>query len=103
MNFTPQAFGVLIDLIQFAAVAWVVFVQFVRKPGEDAGEALKGVNERLTALELSQKHVATNTDVAQLRTTVEKTEVRVEGLVESQKRSTVQLDRIENYLLSRTK
>ncbi|MBX3589069.1 MAG: hypothetical protein AB7I35_12225 [Ramlibacter sp.] len=93
--------GIVVDFLQFAGVAWVAFVQYVRKPGEDAGAALQGVTDRLIALEQAQKHVATNTDLAQLRTTAEKTEIRVEALVESQKRSTVQLDRIENFLLTR--
>lgn len=98
---SSRLFGILVDFLQFAGVAWVAFVQYVRKPGEDAGTALKGVEARLIELELAQKHVATNADLAQLRNTAEKTEIRVEALVESQKRSTVQLDRIENFLLTR--
>ena len=97
----PQTIGAIVDFIQFVGIVAVGAAQWLRKPGEDAQGELPKIRERLQAVEEAIKHSASNTDVANLRASVEVTKALVESMKDGQRRRDVQMDRIENFLLQK--
>lgn len=85
---------------------------WLRKPGEDAGAAvdtlrrahgaeLAAVNNRLVSIETDMKHMPTSEELAQLEGMVGTVNERTKGMAEHMARVTVQLNRIETYLLEK--
>ncbi len=89
----------IIDILQFALLGLISLVMWVRKPGENAGEAINALADRVSRLEETLKHVPTNEDLARLSGDLRECNARVENLVEGQKRNGNQLDRIEKFLM----
>lgn len=89
----------IIDVLQFALLGLISLVMWVRKPGENAGEAINALADRVSRLEETLKHVPTNEDLARLSGDLRECNARVENLVEGQKRNGNQLDRIEKFLM----
>lgn len=92
-----------IDAVQFVGMGLLAFGQWARRPGEDAKGELPKIRDRLAALEEAAKHAASKEAVAQLQSAISETSVRLEGIQDSLRRRDVQMDRIENYLLTNTK
>jgi|JI10StandDraft_1071094.scaffolds.fasta_scaffold324208_4 hypothetical protein len=103
MDLNPFTLSLLISGANSVGVAWVAWTQYMRKPGEDAVKGVQGMGDRITLLEAAQKNVATHADLASLRGSIHNVETRLEGMAESSRRTNIQLDRIENFLLNRTK
>jgi hypothetical protein len=103
MDLNPFTLSLLLSGVNTVGLAWVSWTQYMRKPGEDAGKEAKQLGDRLTMLEAHQKNVATHADLSALRGSIQNVETRLEGMAESSRRTNIQLDRIENFLLTRPK
>lgn len=99
-----------VNLIQWLATIALGISVWLRKPGQDAGEAVARLSKEVKAeaslianrvliLEEHQKHVPTAKDVAELEGTVKAIEMQTSGLAEAIATMRVQLNRIEAYLL----
>lgn len=99
-----------LSVLNTLITAVVIVVMWSRKPGEEAGEALRELGERhnvamsviadrVSRLEEQSKHYPTNADVARVAGELREVNARVHGIVEGQSRQNTQLDRIEQYLL----
>ena len=99
-----------VNLIQWLATIALGVSVWLRKPGQDAGEAVAKLNteikaevgliaNRVLVLEEHQKHVPTSSDVAELEGTVKAIAMQTSGLAEAISTMRVQLNRIEGYLL----
>lgn len=81
---------------------------WLRKPGEDAQDALRrhigtdhaSLREKVSTMEERIRHMPTSDELAELEGTVKKVEERTAGLGEGLLQVRRQLDRIENFLLA---
>jgi hypothetical protein len=98
------------NLIQWLITGLLAVAVWLRKPGEDAGQAvsalrrelvdeLAGMSHRLTVVEEQAKHVPTRADVAELEGSIKAISMQASGLAEAISTMRVQLNRIEAYLL----
>lgn len=92
--------------------AGLTIAMWLRKPGQDAGAAvetlraahgaeLAGINNRLVSIETDMKHMPTSEELAQLEGMVGTVNERTKGMAEHMTRVSVQLNRIETYLLEK--
>jgi phage shock protein A len=83
--------GFWLDAVQSVVLVALAFVQWLRKPGEDAGKAIKahaqavdeqlnGLRGRLQHVEDRLQHMPTDDELATLRGDVQRVETQVEGL-----------------------
>lgn len=109
-QFTP---GFVLDVIQSAVLAILALVAWMRKPGEEAGKALKqhaqlvdeqlgGLRGRLQHVEDRLQHMPTDEELATLRGDVHAIKAQLEGQRELLKRVEHQTTLIHEHLL-RTK
>jgi predicted nucleic acid-binding Zn-ribbon protein len=107
----PPELKAYLDLIQWLLTGALAVFVWLRKPGEDAGEAVTAlrrdvasqvnkVTYRLIAVEEHIKHVPTSDELAELEGTVKTIASQTHGLAESMQTMRVQLNRIEGYLLN---
>jgi hypothetical protein len=89
----------IIDILQFALMGLISLVMWIRKPGENASEAINALADRVSRLEETLKHMPTEKDMTRLSGDLRECNARVENLVEGQKRNGNQLDRIEKFLM----
>lgn len=101
-----------LDATHWLFTVVLAFSLWLRKPGEEAGQAVSALKEehgkrlhehsRLLALfEERMKHMPTSEELAELEGTVKTIASQVEGLGESMGTVRLQLNRIETYLLDR--
>ena len=107
----PPNFRDWSNLIQWLITAGLAVSVWLRKPGQDAGEAVgklrsdfhqvaAGLTHRVIAMEEHIKHVPTSAELMELEGTVKASAAQTAGLVESMSTMRVQLNRIEAYLLN---
>ncbi len=101
----------LAKLANWLVLGVLAFVTFMRKPGQDAAEAVKkleaqmtnevlAIAARLDVVEERMTHMPRNEDVARLTGEIQTLQVRVEGVQSGMEGMGHQLNRIENYLLN---
>ena len=92
--------------------AGLTIAMWLRKPGQDAGAAvaklraehggeLAAVNLQLVQIKTELKHMPNREEMAQLEGTVSMIDERTKGMAENMARVSVQLNRIETYLLEK--
>lgn len=107
----PPELKAWLDLIQWGLTGALAVFVWLRKPGEDAGEAvtalrrevskqLNGLSHRMIVVEERIKHVPTSDELAELEGTVRLISSQISGQGESMQTMRVQLNRIEGYLLN---
>ncbi|ACB34519.1 phage-related hypothetical protein [Leptothrix cholodnii SP-6] len=107
----PPEFKDWINLIQWLATGAIGVTVWLRKPGQDAAEAvtklraevltlLSRITHRVITVEEHIKHVPTSAELMELEGTVKASAAQTAGLVESMSTMRVQLNRIEAYLLN---
>lgn len=108
MNGTDMKFW--LDLAQWLVTIGLAISVWLRKPGEDAGAAVKALKEavdtdlaavktRLATLDERVRHMPTSEELAELEGTVKAVGAQVDGLSEGLASVRMQLNRIENYIL----
>lgn len=106
-TFSP---GFWLDAIQSIVLVALAFVQWLRKPGEDAGKAIKehaqlvdeqlgGLRGRLQHVEDRLQHMPTDEELATLRGDVHAIKAQLEGQRELLKRVEHQTTLIHEHLL----
>ncbi len=91
--------------------AGLSIVVWLRKPGEDAGEAVSKlrseisadvghIKDRLTAIETEIEHMPTSEELAQLEGTVKQINERTAAQSEQMKSLSAAVNRIETFLLN---
>lgn len=91
--------------------AGLSIVVWLRKPGEDAGEAVAKlraeissdvghIKDRLTAIETEIEHMPTSEELAQLEGTVKQINERTAAQSESMRALAAAVSRIESFLLN---
>lgn len=106
-NITP---GFILDFVQTLVLFVLAAVQWLRKPGEDAGKAVKehtqavdeqlsGLRGRLQHVEDRLQHMPTDEELATLRGDVHAIKAQLEGQRELLKRVEHQTTLIHEHLL----
>jgi hypothetical protein len=106
----PAEFKDWATLLNWLITGLLAVAVWLRKPGEDAGQAvstlryeiideLAHMSHRLTVVEEQAKHVPSRTDVAELEGSIKAISMQGAGLAEAISTMRVQLNRIEAYLL----
>lgn len=109
MNGTDMKFW--LDLAQWLVTIGLAVSVWLRKPGEDAGAAVKAlkesvdeelstVNTRLATLDERVRHMPTSDELAELEGTVKAVSAQIDGLREGVKTMRIQLNRIEEYIMN---
>ena len=118
MDMDPKT---LSDWAQWLVMAVISLVIWLRKPGEDAKQAVNKLGEdakravdslradldarmhehstRLTSVETHLSHMPTSEELAELEGTVKQIQAHTVGLTEALGQARQQLNRIEGYLL----
>lgn len=97
-----------LQLLLSLAATVIAIAAWLRKPGEDAQEALRRhigtehatLREKVSTMEERIRHMPTSDELAELEGTVKKVEERTAGLNEGLLQVRKQLDRIESFLLN---
>lgn len=108
----------VVDLLQFLALGWVAFVQYVRKPGEDASKDVVQVNKRVDAFEAEHRaeqaerraqlarldermsHMPNENELTRIDGAVNEVRAQVEGMQDLLRRVEHQTNLIHQHLLS---
>lgn len=102
----------ILGILQFLWLVGLSLAMWLRKPGQEAAQAVKKMGEdiseqlqaqdrRLTEVETHMEHMPTKEALSELRGTVSRIDERSSGLVASTNTMRVTLQRIEDYLLKR--
>lgn len=108
----PPEYKIWLDLLQWLVTGLIAATVWLRKPGEDAGEAvsllrkelskqLSGLIHRLIVVEERIKHSPSSEELAELEGTVKTISAQLLSQSESNAVMRAQLTRIESYLLNR--
>lgn len=100
----------MLDALQWAILAVISLVVWLRKPGEDAAAAVNvlrteltarhaALSERQTITEERLRHMPTSEQLAKLEGSIRSLETETEGQSKQLVSMATQLNRIESYLL----
>lgn len=89
-------FGSLIDAAQTVALV----VIWLRKPGQDAAQAVDHIKGRVDVLEERIKHMPTTNELTELEGTVQAIKSTLDGLASMHDGMRKSLSRVEDYLLN---
>lgn len=111
MDISTGQWALYWNIAQSLVTAALVVTVWLRKPGEDAGKAVAALRQdiaardanlsvRLTRVETEMRQMPSDAELIRLEGAVKEGTARTEGLTEAVSTIRVQLNRIENYLLS---
>lgn len=100
-----------LDVLQTLGIIGLGFVTWLRKPGEDAGEAVgelkaeqarfnQVVHDKVTTMEERIKHMPTSNELSELEGTVKAINERTLGLAEAIVSVRASQARVESFLLN---